>query len=108
MQGSWNNDAAYYRCKFLAQYAAKNKIRHPRAVYLRENLIVPGIDDWLGRLFRPGELPRTVRDLVQAQDGDLDDAVATQARHEITDCDAKLRQHRAALEAGADPAIVTG
>jgi hypothetical protein len=38
----------------------------------------------------------------------LDDAVAAQARREIADCDAKLRQHRAALEAGADPQIVTG
>jgi site-specific DNA recombinase len=29
------------------------------------------------------------------------------ARQEIADCDAKLRQHRAALEAGADPVLVT-
>jgi site-specific DNA recombinase len=43
-----------------------------------------------------------------AQNGDLDDAVAAQARREIADCDAKLRQHRAALEAGSDPQIVTG
>src|SRR6185437_9986389 len=37
MQGSWNNDAPYYRCVFLREYAAKNKINHPRAVYLRED-----------------------------------------------------------------------
>jgi site-specific DNA recombinase len=30
------------------------------------------------------------------------------AQQEIADCDAKLRQHRAALEAGADPVLVTG
>jgi site-specific DNA recombinase len=35
------------------------------------------------------------------------DAVAGQARRKIADCDAKLRQHRAALEAGADPKIIT-
>ena len=29
------------------------------------------------------------------------------AQQEIADCDAKLRQHRAALEAGADPVLVT-
>jgi hypothetical protein len=29
------------------------------------------------------------------------------AQHEIAECDAKLRQHRAALEAGADPVLVT-
>jgi site-specific DNA recombinase len=33
--------------------------------------------------------------------------MAAEARREITTCDAKLRQHRAALEAGADPALVT-
>jgi len=36
------------------------------------------------------------------------DVLEQQARREIADCDANLRQHRAALEAGADPAIVTG
>ncbi len=42
----------------------------------------------------------------QAQDSAADPD-AERARREIADCDAKLRQHRAALEAGADPAIVT-
>jgi site-specific DNA recombinase len=51
---------------------------------------------------------RTVRLLEQAQDADVDDAVAVEAPRDIADCDAKLCQHRAALEAGADPAIVTG
>ena len=105
MQGSWNNDAAHYRCMFLSQYAAKNKLSHPRAVYLREGLIVPGLDNWLGRLFRPGQLAHTVRLLKQAQDADVDDAVTAEARSDIADCDAKLRQHRAALEACADPAL---
>jgi site-specific DNA recombinase len=108
MQGSWNNDAAYYRCVFLSQYAAKNKIDHPRAVYLREDQLLPSLDHWLGRLFRSDALPRTARELEEAQDAVVIDAAVEQARREIADCDAKLRQHRAALEAGADPAIVTG
>jgi site-specific DNA recombinase len=41
-----------------------------------------------------------------AQDTDGDHAASELARREIADCDAKLRAHRAALEAGADPAIV--
>ena len=28
MQGSWNNDAAYYRCVFLSQYAAKSPLEN--------------------------------------------------------------------------------
>jgi hypothetical protein len=38
------------------------------------------------------DLPRTMRIMEQAQDGELDDAVAEQARREIADCGAKLRQ----------------
>jgi hypothetical protein len=62
----------------------------------------------LGRIFLPDALPRTARELEEAQGMDVIDAVAEQARREIADCDARLRQHCAALEAGADPAIVTG
>ena len=37
-----------------------------------------------------------------------DDTRAEQARRTIAECDRKLAQHRAALEAGADPTIVAG
>ena len=53
---------------FLSQYAAKNKIDHPRSVYLREDQLVPSLDRWIGQLFHPGALPGTVRDLEQAQE----------------------------------------
>jgi site-specific DNA recombinase len=107
MQGSWNNHAAYYRCVFLSQYAAKNKIDHPRAVYLREDQVLPGLDHWLAGIFHPSELARTVRQLDAAQEVITEDPAQEQARRDIADCDAKLRQHRAALEAGADPKIIT-
>jgi hypothetical protein len=62
MQGSWNNDAAYYRCVFLSQYAAKNKIDHPWAVYLREDQLLPRDDRWLAGKFSPRAFPQTVRE----------------------------------------------
>jgi site-specific DNA recombinase len=110
IQGSWNNGAAYYRCVFLSQYAAKNKLDHPRSVYPREDQILPRLDDWLTTKFSPGRLPVTVRELEDAQDHTEApaDAGSEAAKQEIADCDARLRQHRAALEAGADPEIVTG
>jgi site-specific DNA recombinase len=107
MQGSWNNHAAYYRCVFLSQYAAKNKVDHPRAVYLREDQILPSLDHWPGRVFHPDALAHTVRKLEEAQQAVTVDPAQEQARREIADCDAKLRQHRAALQAGADPKIIT-
>lgn len=58
----------------------------------------------------PGRLPATVRELEDAQDHTEApaDAGSKAAKEEIADCDASLRQHRAALEAGASPEIVTG
>jgi site-specific DNA recombinase len=32
MQGSWNNGKPHYRCTFLSEYAAKNKIDHLRCL----------------------------------------------------------------------------
>ena len=106
MQGSWNNEAPYYRCVFLREYAAKNKIDHPRAVYLREDQLVPHLDRWLASKFSPALLQGTITELAEAQQDPQHDQAAEQAREDIAQCDAKLRQHRAALEAGADPAIV--
>jgi len=108
MQGSWNNDAAYYRCMFLTQYAAKNKIDHPRTVYLREDQILPAVDRWLAGRLDARTLPQILRELEQANDPSATDPQHEQARRDIAACDAKLRQHRAALEAGADPKLVTG
>lgn len=62
MKGSWNNDAAYYRCVFLSQYAAKNKTDHPKAVYLREDQLLPSLDRWLAGQFSPHALPQTGRE----------------------------------------------
>jgi hypothetical protein len=44
---------AYYRWVFLSQYAAKDKFDHPRSVYLREDQILPRLDDWLTTKFSP-------------------------------------------------------
>jgi site-specific DNA recombinase len=106
MQGSWNNQAVYYRRMFLAEYAAGSKISHPRAVYVREDRLTGRLDEWLAGLFHADRLPDTIESLAHAQDDGLADAVVEQARREIAACDAKLRQHRAALEAGADPAVI--
>ncbi len=105
MQGSWNNGKPYYRCTFLSQYAAKNKVDHPASVYLREEQLLLHLDEWLSRKFDPAALPTTVGELEAAQPGEAKQDES--AQREIAECDAKLRQHRAALEAGADPVLVT-
>jgi hypothetical protein len=105
MQGTWNNGKPHYRCMFRSEYAAKNKVSHPTSVYLREEQVLPRLDDWLSCKFGPDVLALTVRELEDAQPEEPKPAEA--ALREIAECDAKLRQHRAALEAGADPVLVT-
>jgi hypothetical protein len=105
MQGSWNNGKPHYRCVFLSQYAAKNKVKHPASVYLREEQLLPEVDAWLARKLDPIAFTSAVREYEATRPAEpkKDDS----AQQEIADCDAKLRQHRAALEAGADPVLVT-
>ncbi len=106
MQGQWNHDEAYYRCRFPQEYALANTIDHPRNVYLAERDVLPRLDDWLAQAFAPTRLEPMINQLYEAQDNrpgmsnDADiDAV-------IADCDDKLARYRQALEAGAAPALV--
>jgi len=60
MQGTWNNDEPYYRCRFPGEYAAANGIAHPRNVYLRERRLVRPLDAWLTQAL-PTALTQAVR-----------------------------------------------
>src|SRR5215468_10038980 len=63
MQGEWNHDAAYYRCRFPNQYALANKINHPRNVYLREDALTPALHRWLTQIFAPARLNTLIEQL---------------------------------------------
>ncbi|MFI1203418.1 recombinase family protein [Streptomyces sp. NPDC020883] len=112
MQAQWSHGDAYYRCRFPEEYALANRIHHPRNVYLREKWITPALDDWLTTAFQPHRLDDTI-DLMAAAAPTESRPTAPQAasaeaaRAVIADCDAKLAPHRAALEAGADPTVIT-
>lgn len=101
---------AHYRCKVLAEYAAANVIDHPKSVYVREDRILPHLDRWLGQVFDPTNIDDTMAALEEAATSlsAADGASIDAARRAVADFDDRLRKHRAALEAGADPAIVSG
>ncbi len=105
MQGTWNNDQPYYRCTFPSEYARTNQIHHPRTVYLREIEVLPELDTWLARALKPARLPGTIEALVTSQPEDLSPEAAG-LRDEIAQCEQRLAQYRAALDAGGDPAVV--
>lgn len=78
MSGKWNNDQAYYLCRFPDEYAPANRITHPKNVYLREADVLSQVDDWLAELFAPANIDATL-DVLARQAAQLEDP-ATSAR----------------------------
>lgn len=106
MQGNWFHDAAVYRCRYPREYAVANSLEHPTNVFLKENLLIAPIDEWLAEISAAERIEHT---LIQLEADQPDPVAATQPlRQAIAECDQKLARHRAALEAGADPAMVAG
>lgn len=105
MQGTWNHGHAHYRCRYPQEYAIANLIDHPLAVYLREDAILPDLDAWLATAFDPNRITATLDTLEASQPEP--GATTDPTKKTITACDRKLARHRAALEAGADPVVVT-
>ncbi len=109
MEGTWNHDAPHYRCRYPAEYALANTVEHPKAVYVREALIVPRLDRWLCQLFDDDHIHATCQALAAASRPDrAADQAAEVALRKLRDCDAQVARYRAALDAGADPAVVAG
>jgi site-specific DNA recombinase len=99
------NAAPYYRCRFPAGYALANHVEHPLNVNLREDAIIGHVDQWLALEFAPHRLAETIRDLAAAPHPGLtrDTSGDEEAARQIAECDRKLAQYRAALDAGANP-----
>jgi site-specific DNA recombinase len=109
MQGQRSNGEAYYRCRYALEYALANKINHPRNVYLRERDVLTPLDDALASAFAPARLQDTITRMTASQPPPSPDDSALHAAHaRLADCDTKLAGYRAALDAGADPTVVTG
>jgi hypothetical protein len=108
MQGSWNHNQPYYRCKFPAEYAVKER-QHAKTVYVKEASILPAIDGWLAGLFDADQIDDTCAALEATMGPDpSEEARLSAARRRIRECDSKLARYRSALEAGTDPSIVNG
>ena len=106
MQGNWAHGEPYYRCRFPQEYAIANKVDHPLNVYLREDDLRAQVDPWLARAFAPAAIEHTLTTLDAAQPSS--DGQGEALRKKIAECDRKIAQHRAVLEAGGDPKLVAG
>jgi len=108
MTGNWNNDQAYYRCRFPAENALAYRVNHPKTVYLREADVTGPLDAWLGQAFDPARMDATLALLAdQAAAGTGYASTRTEAAQaRIVDLDKKIAQYRASLDAGVDPVVI--
>jgi hypothetical protein len=97
----------YYRC--LARTLAPGSealATHPRTVNVREFDLVEPINAWLGGLFAPGNVDRTVTALVDSQEGLRESNDHEAAAKRLKGAEARLRRFQDAIAAGIDPAAV--
>ncbi|MEU4323884.1 recombinase family protein [Nonomuraea dietziae] len=109
MEGIGANQASCYRCRYPQEYAVANKIDHPRSVSIREDAVLPHRDRWIAGEFALSRIHRTVDALAAAAtERAHDPAPAEQARLKLAECDRSLKSYKDTLDAGADPAVVSG
>ncbi|WP_344444241.1 hypothetical protein [Kitasatospora nipponensis] len=109
MQGNFNNGHPHYRCRYSSEYAQSHALDRPLTVHLREDVLLPVLDSWIGTVFAPGRLKRTIHEMQEAQAvSGPDPAVLEAARRDLDTSAARLTSYRAALDAGGDPATVAG
>jgi hypothetical protein len=108
MQGHRAHGRPYYRCRYPQEYAPSASFDHPLNVYLREDDVLPQIDEWLGELFSPERLDATIGLLLDGgHDAELEIS-RVRLEAEVRECETKIARYRALLEEGVDPSLVAG
>ncbi|MGW5479172.1 recombinase family protein [Streptomyces sp. NPDC004008] len=112
MQPPTIRNTVYYRCEFKEQEQSLHPgLEHPRTVYLREDVVCRALDRWIAKAFAPDRLAATLTALAHASAAANAAETLTpeqaQARKTVKECERRLARYQAALEAGADPAVVT-
>lgn len=107
MQGATIRKGAYYRCatRTMAPGAAA-VAEHPRTVNLREDQVVPLVNDWIGHLFAPQNLDETVATLLGDQKRTAPGGDVAEAKARRADADQRLRRYQEAIAAGIDPSAL--
>ncbi len=97
MEGAWNHDKPYYRCQ-VHRDDPIDRDGHPPTIYLKEEAILPKVDEWLAELFDDDHLDDTCRALSDASEVDPDEAGRRQEmRDRITKMDAEIEAYRTVL-----------
>lgn len=105
MEASPRVHGMYYRCPARTLAPGSPALAaHPPTVYLREDVLQDAVDGWLGRLFAPDNVDRTVAALVASQGlNNMATDGRDAARKRLAKAEAQLSRFQEAIKAGIDP-----
>jgi hypothetical protein len=79
-------------------------LNHPPTVYLREDRLADGVNEWVSRLFSPNNLDETVALLAGAEGGpDPAEEAEVRFKEQIEAAESAMARLQRAMEAGWDP-----
>ena len=108
MEGSWNHDRPYYRCQ-VDRNDQDDHNEHSATIYVREDALLPGLDEWLGELFDTDHLDATCQTLAEAAQPDPEDqARRDEVRKQITALDRELDGYRTIVRNEPEAAATVG
>lgn len=102
MQGNQLRGNLHYRCVMKRDYPAAD---HPRSLSVREDHLLPAIDQWLSSLFGDDRIDETCQILADSQQDPVATADELEARRVIKECDAELDNYRAALRSAPSDSV---
>jgi hypothetical protein len=105
IEGTPRKTRTYYRCTTHSMVPGSPALHgHPKNVYLPEAAVLDALNDWIGRLFTPANVDRTVAALVASQGEPGGPSGAREAaKARLAKAEARLQRLRAAIEAGVEP-----
>ncbi|WP_086829000.1 recombinase family protein [Allokutzneria sp. NRRL B-24872] len=108
MEASPRAHGTYYRCPARTLAPGSPALAsHPPSVYLREDIVQEAVNGWLGGLFAPENVDRTVAALVGSQSGVRAEPNGRDAaRKRLAKAETQLTRLQDAIKAGIDPAAL--
>ena len=94
-----------YQCRMKTEYPG---LEHPKSLSVREDHLLPTIDNWLGELFDPDHIDHTIETLANVETDQIDAAEELAARRTIKDCDKRIANFEIALGTTNDPDTIAG
>ena len=94
-----------YRCRMKDEYPGLN---HPKSLSIREDQLLPAIDEWLAQLFDADHIDQTIESLAAVDLNDAGPSEELAARREIREIDKRIANFETALGLSEDPDSLAG